>query len=127
MVGIALLLVGCFWHTPQLTRTTGVIVESRPASVGARYIVYEYTAHGVRYHGHRLVRYAAQYESMFEVGRSIPVFFVTNDPEDTYGPNAPRIQAFIIIGALLIAVAFGIFYLTGHEHLTKRWSQRHPT
>jgi hypothetical protein len=112
VVGILLTLLGCFWHFPPLTATTGVIVESRPLSAVASYhITYEYEAYGARHRGERVWRYASQFKSFYEVGSPFPVYFVTAHPEVSYGPNRPLSVRIIVMGTFFVVLAIGIMLL----------------
>jgi hypothetical protein len=111
VVGILITLLGCFWHYPPLTATNGVIVEARPlTAVAAYHIIYEYEADGVHHRGERVWRYVSQFNSFYQVGSRIPVYFVTAHPEISYGPNRPLSARIIITGVFFAVAASGVIF-----------------
>lgn len=106
VIGLAVALIGWFWHFPQLTYARGVVVESQQLrSYAAWRITYEYTAYGVRHRGERMMRLSSQFQPFYRVGSFFPVYFVTAHPEQSYGLNRPFIQPLIWIGLLCAAGA----------------------
>ena len=62
-------------------------------------IAYDYTAYGVRHRGQRLFGWGRGNPSTYyEVGQPFPVYFVTDKPGDSYGPNPPNANVFFIPG-----------------------------
>ena len=110
-LGILVAVLGCFWHYPTLTATTGVIVESQPLTALASYhITYEYEAYGVRHRAERVWRYASQFKNFYPIGSPFPVYFVTAHPEISYGPNRPLSVRMIVMGIFLATAAGGIIF-----------------
>jgi hypothetical protein len=112
LIGVLTVLVGCFWHYPPLTATTGVIVDSQPlAAVPSHLITYEYEANGVRHRGQRVWRYESQFKAFYQVGRPFPVYFVTAHPEVSYGPNKPLSLRLVFAGIFLATLSGAIMFL----------------
>jgi uncharacterized membrane protein len=109
--GLIWLAVGYLWHFPQLTRTTGVVTESKPRAYGVirRGIAYEYFVNGVRYRGERFLWTSSVYPQMYDVGQPFVVYYVTSHPEISYGPLPPQAQTTIVVGYML--VTFGVVCL----------------
>ncbi|HEY2711731.1 MAG TPA: DUF3592 domain-containing protein [Chthoniobacterales bacterium] len=112
--GLAFVLLGCLWHQPHLTRTVGVIVESKPPIYGQtrRVITYEYVANGVRHRGQRFLSTAPQFVGMFDSGASFPVYFDNDHPDQSYAPNAPRMWGIVVIG-VMFSLLGGVVLLFG--------------
>lgn len=109
-----MMLVGWFWHYPQVTYVRGVVVESQPLNPPSVHrITYEYTANGLRYRGQRIMRLSTQFEPFYTVGSFFPVYFVTAHPEQSYGPGRPYIQPLIYIGIFLIGLCSIVIFFAG--------------
>jgi hypothetical protein len=103
-------VIGWFWHYPSLTYAPGVIVEASTIRAPVAWITYEYVAFGVRHRGQRLMRYSTQFQTYYQVGSSFPVYFVTEQPETSYGPYRPRVQPLIWLGMYVVVLSGAIIF-----------------
>ena len=111
VTGLVLILVGWLWHYPKVTSARGVIVESQRLNPPNVYrINYEYEAFGSHYPGTRVMRLSSQFQPFYTVGSVFPVYFVTEHPEQSYGPNRPIVQPLIVTGILTAALGGVIIY-----------------
>ena len=110
-IGLIYLAAGYFWHFPNLTRTTGIITQSKPRSYGAtrRAITYEYVANNARYRGERFLSWSSVYPRMYDVGKPFVVYYVTEHPEISYGPLPPKSEPILVVGYMF--VSFGVVCL----------------
>ena len=111
IVGVLLAFAGGLWHLPELTYARGVVVESQPLQPPTiNRITYEYTAFGVRYRGQRIMRLSTQFQPFYQVGSFFPVYFVTAQPDKSYGPNLPIIKPLLWIGIYFAAFGIVVIY-----------------
>ena len=112
--GLAFSAFAYFWQNPKLLETDGTIVTSSVAPqmrrAGARNLKYEYSVNGMHYTGEGYIRYSTQYDSSFNAGAPIHVYFKRQDPAVSYliAPSRlPLVIAGVIFGALgAVIIAF---------------------
>ena len=113
-LGCVIALFGYLRSSQPLSRTSGIITESTALSGMKssmwRTVVYAYTVADQNYQGQSTVRNSLAHDASYQIGNSLPIFFVTSAPERSFAFSPPTALPWFLGSTLLVLLGGIIAY-----------------